>query len=187
MKPESDRRYFVLDPSGSVICRTNTVWADREKYTVSIWDNQEGVFVQDFLPSDTDFLKAPSLERNETILEAMARAFFVSAWADLQEEEGSSFSQMDLMCCAPVENDPAAVARAIELYDAMLQEPDSCDMLLNWASTERREEALGRYAAMQSMGHGVCLSDNYNCIDFIVPYSEFSSAHLELDYAVTED
>src|ERR1035438_4765464 len=40
-------------------------------------------------------------DTENTIINAMARAFFVTAWADRQEERGRSFSGQELMDVAP--------------------------------------------------------------------------------------
>ena len=118
-------------------------------------------------------------------------AFFASAWADQQEENGHSL-RGEIMDQIPDIVDPAAIHAAVTL--AMDMErinfksvAKMMEDIAHIADGDRPAtmEYLGHYAAMQAMGHGVGLHDAfgrdvYKLIK--VPYIEFGSYSLEQDY-----
>jgi hypothetical protein len=132
----------------------------------------------------------------DIIQDAMARAFFVSAWAESEEELGHSHSGEELMDIAP-ETAPEAEDAAEELVKAMEEENGMSveDMFLQAAeaqglSEEEAEEDdemmedFGHTTAMQAMGHGVSWSDDYKPHGLKVPRHEFS--HLDIDWPEEE-
>lgn len=124
-------------------------------------------------------------ERDE-ILEGMARAAFVTHWADEREEEGESFSGQDIMDVAPRKNSEESVEWANNLAPRIEKaNGKSLDELYALASAANEEggggrttqdaETFGHYLAMQAMGHGVAWDDDIaGGHDLIkIPYSEF--------------
>lgn len=120
-----------------------------------------------------------------------AIAFFASAWADQQEENGRSLSG-EIMDQIHDAVDPAATHAAITLAMDMerLNSKSIAQMvedIVNVAEWDRPAtmEYFGHYAAMQAMGHGVGLHDAFgrDVYELIkVPYIEFGSYSLEQDY-----
>lgn len=118
-------------------------------------------------------------------------AFFASAWADQQEENGHSL-RGEIMDQIPDAVDPAATHAAITLAMDMerLNSKSIAQMvedIVNVAEWDRPAtmEHFGHYAAMQAMGHGVGLQDafGYDVYELTkVPYVEFGSYSLEQDY-----
>ena len=117
-----------------------------------------------------------------------ARAFFAYAWADAVEENGATL-RGEIMDQMPDDIDPAATHAARTLLFDMLRAnscADAAAMLAKCPDEGDRPhtlETLGHYAAMQAMGHGVGLGDafgDHECLR--VPYVEFGSHSLELDY-----
>src|SRR6185503_8661115 len=112
----------------------------------------------------------------DEIRTAMARAFFASAWADMQEEKGPddptlvNVSGQEILDLIPDEIDPAAihVARTLE-FDLLHANEwmQSLEMLLDYVQRAlphggdrpRTAAMLGHYLAMQAMGTGVGLRD----------------------------
>jgi len=117
----------------------------------------------------------------DEFVESAARAFFVSAWADAAEEQGESFSGMQLMDVAPPTPDEVIehAARFIksveklngrsidELYAEAANAPDEADH-----SREPTPSEFGHYLAMEAMGHGVSWYDDHpepEAGPFVVP------------------
>jgi hypothetical protein len=133
----------------------------------------------------------------ELIKEAMAKAFFASAWADAADEAGESLSGCEIMDVMPSEIDPGAVRAAEYLAGAMVRDNGkSLTDMLTWIETvadgdrEPTADMFGHYAAMQAMGTGVGLSDafGYEVREAIrVPYREFSQFNLERNYFGSDD
>lgn len=127
----------------------------------------------------------------QEIKDAMAKAFFASAWADQAEECGESI-RGEIMDQTPATIDPAAIHAAETLaMDMVRANGKSLEELLLFVETcgdgdrEANADMFGHYCAMQAMGHGVGLHDAFGSIvyDAIkVPYCEFSSCSLERDY-----
>lgn len=118
------------------------------------------------------------------IIGGMARAFFASAWADAHDESGRSFAPgTEITDAMPRTIDPAALHAAKTLAFDMVH-ANAGEWLRNIYAQHPAGwtlELWGHYAAMESMGHGVGLSDNEPC-DAIVPYVEFGSHSLSRDY-----
>jgi hypothetical protein len=132
--------------------------------------------------------KKESVEEAETesfqddIIEAMARALFVSAWADAEEQEGRSFGGgVDLMDVAPKTSAEAKqhakkLAKQFEQKNGM-----SLDELLAKAAEADKDADIdsdyasdfGHYLAMQAMGHGVSWFDDHEKFTLNVPKTEF--------------
>lgn len=118
---------------------------------------------------------------NQIVLTSMAKAFFASAWADYQDENGLiSFCGVEIMDVLPVNIDPAAIDAAKELYTSIEKaNGKSIDDVLSEISIDA--ETFGHYSAMDAMGHGVGLQD-YGIDSVVVPMLEFSIYNLELEY-----
>lgn len=118
-------------------------------------------------------------------------AFFASAWADQQEENGHSLSG-EIMDQTPDTIDPSAIHAAVTLAIDMerINSKSVAEMMediVHIADGDRPEtlEYFGHYAAMQAMGHGVGLHDAFGkyIYELIkVPYVEFGAHSLERDY-----
>ena len=128
---------------------------------------------------------------NETIRTAMAKAFFASAWADMQDEKEQddsskvNLSGKEIFDVMPDEIDPAALhaAKTLEFdlsrdnpfWRAHLGEADFENFLLDLferaqslqeqfeckGDRDLTPENFGHYLAMQAMGHGVGLADAF--------------------------
>jgi hypothetical protein len=109
---------------------------------------------------------------------AMARAFFASAWADLQDEKDSddptrvNLSGKEITREMPQEIDAGATHAANTLAMDMQRANgmQTLEELFAHAQTLEGEkgdrpltpEMFGHYAAMESMGHGVGLWDSFD-------------------------
>ena len=125
----------------------------------------------------------------------MARAFFASAWADLAEESenGPNLSGCEILDVMPGKLDPAAIHAAKTLVmDMETANGKPIAEILAYAISEHDGDRaptaafFGHYCAMQAMGHGVGLHDAFGQTVYEtvkVPYVEFGSHSLELDYA----
>ena len=126
---------------------------------------------------------------NETIRTAMAKAFFASAWADMQDEKEQddsskvNLSGKEIFDVMPDEIDPAALhaaktlefdlSRANPFWRAQPGKVDSENFLQDlfslaqscertkYADRDLTPENFGHYLAMQAMGHGVGLADAF--------------------------
>jgi hypothetical protein len=139
----------------------------------------------------------PEQYKNQTIIKAMALAFFASAYADRAEETGNSL-RGEIMDQLPETIDPAAMHAANTLYmdlERINKRPVEylfrllCDVCKGQGDREHTEDIFGHYAAMQAMGHGVGLDDAFgrNARQYVqVPYVEFGSHSLENDYFTQE-
>ncbi len=135
----------------------------------------------------------PESDMHNTILEASARAAFVTEWANEEEASGRTYGGMDLMDVAPETSD-AARAWAKKLWEKIVEleltrgkswGPAAASLKPSieslWAHTAKAagldatdEEAreFGHYVAMQAMGHGVSWADDHPDLDFKVPHME---------------
>lgn len=132
-------------------------------------------------------------EIREEIIEHMARAFFACAWADWNDEysEGCQGNGVDVMDEMPNEIDPAAIAAANDLAEALekshrapLPQIFRRAVMLSGDDGDRDKtpEMFGHYAAMGAMGHGVNLHDSLGSKAAVwvdVPYMEFSPFDLD--------
>lgn len=128
------------------------------------------------------------------IVDAMARAFFVNAWASEMEElcpeETRSWSGQNLYDLAP-ENSPEAeqhaeqFARDVERANGSRQLGWIYDMARARAKTEGEgdfdEDSFGYLVSMEAMGHGVSLADDSPSAREMVniPDSEFYDVVLD--------
>lgn len=145
-----------------------------------------------------------SLSTKMKIRRAAALAFFASAYADLMEEAGAPL-RGEIMDQLPVIIDPAALhaadtlimqfigqfdftepglsdtqkMAALYMRAANIFNENPCD-----ADRELDPDNFGHYLAMQAMGTGVGLESFGNAVrDALpVPYVEFGSHSLEVDY-----
>jgi hypothetical protein len=126
---------------------------------------------------------------DSTIVEAMARAAFVSAWASKQEDKAArtrkrlNWGGADLMDLAPTTN--AAAKRWAKQLAADLVRQNKVrtvtDLVSKAARADGRGEAVGfeyarkfgHYVAMMALGHGVGWWDDHEKFQMTVPYSEF--------------
>lgn len=134
----------------------------------------------------------------EQIEQAMAKAFFASAWADMQEEKDAddptavNLSGKEIMDVMPDDIDPAALHAARTLVMDMESKNGrpinvlfAQAVVLHDGDREPSAEMFGHYCAMQAMGHGVGLRDAFGTEvreSITVPYVEFGSHSLERDY-----
>lgn len=107
------------------------------------------------------------------VIDGMARALFVTAWADQQEQDGASFSGMDIEKEAP-KTSRAAMSHATKLakqFSAMNNgmsvgelftraEEDGFYTRPTSDNLRSQESLFGWYLAMRAMGHGVSWDDN---------------------------
>lgn len=141
-------------------------------------------------------------ETKQTIIHAMARAFFACAWADACEEAGEEqmLSGAEIMHVMPSETDPAAIHAAQTLsMQIESAHPGLKDIglifkactLMDQTGADRTltPNLFGHYCAMQAMGTGVGLESFGRAVrDAIrVPYVEFGSHSLSRDYFTRTD
>lgn len=135
---------------------------EQGKFSAKMKDASNGHHI-----SEDDNGDEVDVSRDE-IIEAMARAMWVSEWASEMEERGTSFSGMDLMDVAPP-TPSEAVQLAVELASDI--ESDNGMSLSELYSkavnapgrhySEPDPSSFGHDLAMQAMGHGVSWSDNH--------------------------
>ena len=145
-----------------------------------------------------------SLDLTDTaskIRDAMAKAFFASAYADQYDEAenpGFSASGCDWLDLMPDDMDPAALHAADTLVMDMLRANGgkNAESLLDFVrehsagDREATAEMFGHYLAMQAMGHGVGLGDAFGRVVYEsvkVPYVEFSGGSLANDYFTNQE
>jgi hypothetical protein len=139
------------------------------------------------------------------VKQGMARAFFVSAYADAWEDADDSSERKRNLgsmagrnweTVAPKENDPAAERAADELALSIQKDNSAEDLAdLYHRAMDAKElcrgdrdmtpRNFGHYLAMQAMGHGVGLADAFGdaVADLVnVDYLEFGFCHLDRDY-----
>lgn len=139
------------------------------------------------------------------VKQGIARAFFLSAYADAYENADDSSANKqklghmagrDWDAVAPRENDSAAKEAAETLADKLQKDNDMGDLALLYHHAMDAKEFcrgdrtltpfnFGFYCAMQAMGHGVGLAEAFG--DAVreavkVPYLEFSFCDLASDY-----
>lgn len=128
------------------------------------------------------------------IIMAMARAFWVDAWASREEEEGRrpAGPGEDLMDAAPPT--PAVAIHFARKYAKDFQTANDADLMALYERAagmpgkhdeEPTEEAFGHYIAMEAMGHGVSWADDHPDHGFVVP--SMTGEHHELAFDVEED
>ncbi len=115
----------------------------------------------------------------ERFADGAARAFFVAAWSDEQEEKGKRFRQgVDLMDQAPATPLSAYVHAGILIGQLEVLNKASIYMIGERAAEadgvpEIDSQELGHYLAMEAMGHGVSWSDDHKDFPIKVPYLEY--------------
>jgi hypothetical protein len=109
----------------------------------------------------------------------MARGPWADYWAQAQEEEGRSFSGVDLYEAAPDAPEWAEVwAQKLCEEIVRMNDSTSLDSLYRAAVREgftKNRETFGFYLAMQSIGHGVAWDDDISGADLKIalPHTEF--------------
>jgi hypothetical protein len=139
------------------------------------------------------------------VKQGIARAFFISAYADAYEEAPDSSKKKRKLGCmggrnwdtvAPKENDPAAESAADALAEILQKDNGAADLAdLYHKAMEVKElcrgdrdltpNMFGHYLAMQAMGHGVGLDTAFGdaVYDLVkVEYYAFGMAHLAKEY-----
>ena len=136
------------------------------------------------VPTDEALTEIPeaTTSHRDDVVDAMARALFVSAWADAEEESGRKFGGgVELMDIAP-KTSPDAKRHAEKLAKQFEQKNGmSLDELLAKAAEADSGETInadyagefGHDLAMQAMGHGVSWFDDHNKFPLKVPHTEF--------------
>lgn len=117
------------------------------------------------------------------IIDAMARAMFVTTWADRMEERGlgHKLSGQKLMDIAPkTSRDALAAAKKLAAMFAKANEGASMNDLyaraLNVAGKRRGDtspHSFGHYMAMEAMGHGVSWTDDHPEFKVNIPRFEY--------------
>jgi len=124
---------------------------------------------------------------DDAIAAAMARAMFVSAWADEQEERGRRFPpQTELMDVAP-RTPMAALHRAYNLIGrfesqnhmpmvSLLYAAAKADGIDPYAGdlSSNYVRDFGHYLAMEAIGHGVSWFDDHAKFKLDVPHFEYN-------------
>lgn len=124
----------------------------------------------------------------DEFVESAARAFFVSAWANAAEEQGESFSGMQLMDVAPATPNEVIEHAARFIKSVEKLNGRSIDELYDEAANapgkyyrDPDPSEFGHYLAMEAMGHGVNWYDNHpvpRAGKFVVPAVEI---HVSVD------
>jgi len=133
-------------------------------------------------------------EVNESILEGIARAIFVFAWADEAEEAGQSFSGMDVMEVAPPTS-PEAMKEARALYSE-IEQSNNIDLAtfvppglgdVDWPGPSVENE-FGHYLALEALGHGAAWSDDWPEHGLTIPHIEpMLDSSLEEEYPTPDE
>lgn len=130
------------------------------------------------LPSTRAILSG---DYDRDIFEGMARAMYVSDWANRQEEKGISL-RGELMDQAPATSPDARAAAKVLTQDFLKANKvksltDLYAMALNAGASGRKSDAgtFGHYLAMQAMGHGVSWFDDHPEFPLAVPSFEYYS------------
>lgn len=114
------------------------------------------------------------------IIEAMAKALFVSAWADKEEEEGRTHNDQGYMDISPATT-PEAFWKARELA-SLIESVNGMSLEALYekaASTEGKHykeptsKDFGHYLTMQALGHGVSWFNDHPQFDLKIPHIEF--------------
>jgi len=128
----------------------------------------------------------------ESIVNAMARAMFVCAWADEEEEKGISHGGEELMDVAP-ETPEDAIHQAWRLvgHFEVLNKTNMASLFVramiadgkltkeDWtyeeldAASERWASDFGHYLAMRALGHGVAWEDDHANCGIVYPHFEY--------------
>jgi hypothetical protein len=122
--------------------------------------------------------KTPKMKHDLDILRGMARGPWANHWAAEQEEQGESFSGVDIYDAAP-EAPRWAEKWAERLADAIVKINDTpLDHLFAGARAvgfPKDEEAFGFYLGMQAVGHGISWDDDVrgSTLKIGVPSAEF--------------
>ena len=130
----------------------------------------------------------------DSVINAMARAIFVCAWADEEEENGNAHSGEELMDAAP-ETPEDAIHQAWRLagqfealnhstIPAMFVHALRVDSKLasDWEGDDFEEvekrwaSDFGHYLAMRALGHGVAWEDDHRDPGFTYPNFEYRIA-----------
>lgn len=124
----------------------------------------------------------------DEIIESAARAFYVSWWANEQENKKGfrGFGGGDLIDIAPrtprnvltfarafiADFEKTNGVRADQMYErakALAEAPGG----MHYARRDPSPDLFGHYTAMQAMGHGVAWSDDYPEHGFKIPRAEY--------------
>ena len=121
--------------------------------------------------------KTRKASHDRYVLRGMARGPWSNAWAQEQEEQGESFSGMDIYEAAP-EAPRWAERWAKRLADAIVEINDApLDHLFTAAKAvgfPRDQESFGFYLGMQAVGHGIRWDDDVSTdLKIGVPSMEF--------------
>ena len=124
------------------------------------------------------------------LLNAIARALFVSAWADWKDEHGSGCpAQVDVMDIAPETPDfmkghaEKVLAGWLKINNLTLEQLEA-KTLETWQGVGDEEEMFrirGHYLAMEGLGHGVSWEDDHNEMNLKTFHYEFSYYEIPFD------
>lgn len=121
-----------------------------------------------------------SPRRRPELNDSVARTLFVTAWADREESEGRTYAGKELFDVAPPTSTEAYHAAAELIRHTEIKNKRLIDTLYKRAleaakvedSVDTMEE-FGFLLAMQALGHGVGLEDEFPGHDVQVPSFEF--------------
>lgn len=115
-----------------------------------------------------------------SFIEGAARALFVQAWGDREEERGRTYPGEDLMDVAPKTPKKAYIAAGKLLGELVAANNASVHELIQRAAKadhvdedEIDVENFGHYVAMQYVGSGVGWTDDHAAFGLKVPHGEF--------------
>lgn len=154
-------------------------------------------------PADVQVLRHEHEEEHIFLRDGIARALFVTAWADRQEELGVTYPGEDLMDVAPEHTPLIAVLAANYIVDqyeklnkvsimTLFCRGQVADLNLGSLSEctleEEELDQFGHYLGMMAMGTGVSWFDDHADFPLESPFVEFSSFDLpEASTFVFED
>lgn len=124
-------------------------------------------------------------DHDDSIIEAMARVFFMVAIAEQIEDLGYSLSQKEIADVIPASYDPNAYNAARQLaYDTVLSNKSDNGKIipLDILAGNNDLDSFGHYLTMESLGCGVGLDDLNEPITITVPYCYFDYSSLSEDY-----
>ena len=131
-------------------------------------------------------------ERDQLVIDGMARALFANAWADAAEQKGISLSGQEILDVMPMVT-PAAKEAATrlaqeferlngkpvsELFDEAMQADGIKD---GRTGTDDQAREFGHYLALQAVGAGVSWFDDHKEFPIKFPPFEFEVGPEELD------
>jgi len=120
-------------------------------------------------PTDLAGLVRKETAVNQSIKDAMARALWVTAWADYEEEAGRTYPGQELMDVAP--ETPPDAHKAAEMLWSKIKAANRNKEITTPAGGDPEE--FGFYLAMEALGHGVAWTDDHEPHSYKIPHFEY--------------